>query len=215
MRHSATTIRSLFAPLTSRIPRNMPPTPLLTRAADLSKIGFGSLAMQVPQRLRMLVRSDEISLVVLAALLGAISGLLVVAMNQTTQLAHEWLYHLPAGQRLSAQPAIGGARALLVPCFGGLCVGLLTLALTRWMPRRAVDPIEANALYGGKMSMRDSVVVVAQTMLSNGVGASVGLEAGYTQIGSAVGDRHLLAGHAGAGGGIGDLGGDGAALDRR
>jgi CIC family chloride channel protein len=189
MRHSATTIRSLFAPLTSRIPRNMPPTSLLTRAADLRKIGFGSLAMQVPQRLRMLVRSDEISLVVLAALLGAISGLLVVAMNQTTQLAHEWLYHLPAGQRLSAQPAIGGARALLVPCFGGLCVGLLTLALTRWMPRRAVDPIEANALYGGKMSMRDSVVVVAQTMLSNGVGASVGLEAGYTQIGSAVGSR--------------------------
>ena len=32
-------------------------------------------------------------------------------------------------------------------------------------------------------------MVVAQTLLSNGAGASVGLEAGYTQIGSAVASR--------------------------
>ncbi len=169
----------------------MPPpsslTPTAKTAANRRKIAFGSLAMQVPQRLRALVRSDEISLVLLSALLGAVAGLLVVAMNQATQLAHEVLYHLPSGLRLSAQPSLDIARVLLVPPLGGLGVGLLTLALTHWMPRRAVDPIEANALYGGKMSMRDSLAVVAQTMLSNGVGASVGLEAGYTQIGSAVG----------------------------
>jgi CIC family chloride channel protein len=167
------------------------PTPLLTpaaaRATDRPKRGFGSLALHAPQRLRALVRSDEVSLVIVAALLGAIAGLLVVAMNQTTQLAHEILYHLPAGQRLSAQPTLARWRALLVPSAGGVAVGLLSLALTRWMPRRAVDPIEANALYGGQMSMGDSLAVVTQTMMSNGVGASVGLEAGYTQIGSAVG----------------------------
>ena len=39
------------------------------------------------------------------------------------------------------------------------------------------------------MSLSDSVVVMLQTMMSNGVGASVGLEAGYTQIGSAVASR--------------------------
>ena len=59
----------------------------------------------------------------------------------------------------------------------------------RYHPRRAVDPIEANALYGGRMSLNDSLIVVAQTILSNGVGASVGLEAGYTQIGSAMASR--------------------------
>src|SRR5207342_3769025 len=69
---------------------------------------------------------------------------------------------------------------------GGLVVGLLGLAVARWWPRRAVDPIEANALYGGRMSLNDSLIVVGQTMLSNGFGASVGLEAGYTQIGSAI-----------------------------
>ncbi len=145
--------------------------------------------MQVPQRLRALVRTNEISLVILAACLGVISGLLVVAMNEATQLAHEFLYALPAGQRLSAQRSLAAWRVLAVPMAGGLCMGLFTLGLARWSPRPAIDPIEANALYGGKMSMRDSFVVVLQTMLSNGVGASVGLEAGYTQISSAVGSR--------------------------
>jgi CIC family chloride channel protein len=164
-------------------------SPAAARSTERPKRGIGGLAMLAPQRLRALVRSDEISLVLLAALLGAVAGLLVVVMNGSTQLAHVYFYNLPAGQRLSAQPSLTSWRAVLVPSVGGLCLGLLTLALTRWMPRRAVDPIEANALYGGKMSMRDSFVVVAQTMLSNGVGASVGLEAGYTQIGSAVGSK--------------------------
>ena len=39
------------------------------------------------------------------------------------------------------------------------------------------------------MSLNDSLIVVVQTLLSNGVGASVGLEAGYTQIGSALASR--------------------------
>ena len=72
---------------------------------------------------------------------------------------------------------------------GGLCMGLSGWAIMRWWPRRAIDPIEANALYGGRMSLNDSLIVVGQTLLSNGVGASVGLEAGYTQIGSALASR--------------------------
>ena len=68
-------------------------------------------------------------------------------------------------------------------------MGLLALALARWRPRRAIDPIEANALYGGRMSMLDSLVVCGQTLISAGVGASVGLEAGYTQMGSALASR--------------------------
>jgi CIC family chloride channel protein len=78
---------------------------------------------------------------------------------------------------------------LLVPSIGGLLLGLFGLAVLRYHPRRAVDPIEANALYGGRMSLNDSLIVVAQTVISNGVGASIGLEAGYTQIGSAIASR--------------------------
>jgi CIC family chloride channel protein len=149
---------------------------------------IANVAQQVPQTLRALVRADEIWLVLLASLLGVVAGLLVVAMNHASQLAHEILFDLPQGQRLSGQAAISPARAL-VPALGGRVVGALGLAVTRWMPRPVIDPIEANALYGGKMSLRCSLVVVAQTLVSNGVGSSVGLEAGYTQIGAAVGSR--------------------------
>jgi CIC family chloride channel protein len=75
------------------------------------------------------------------------------------------------------------------PALGGLVLGRVTLGLARLRPRRAVDPIEANALFGGRMSLSGSLIVVLQTIMSNGVGASVGLEAGYTQIGSALASR--------------------------
>jgi CIC family chloride channel protein len=69
---------------------------------------------------------------------------------------------------------------------GGLILGLTFILQTRFRPDTPVDPIEANALRGGRMSVRDSLIVAAQTVLSSGVGASVGLEAGYTQLGSGV-----------------------------
>ncbi len=55
--------------------------------------------------------------------------------------------------------------------------------------RPAVDPVEANALRGGRMSLNESLLVAAQTVVSNGSGASVGLEAGYAQIGAGVASR--------------------------
>jgi chloride channel protein, CIC family len=142
--------------------------------------------LHAPQTLRALVRADEIWLTVLAAVVGVCAGIIVVAMNGTIQHMHETLFDLPAGDRLSSSSEVAIPRLLLVPTLGGLFLGLGGLALARWRPRRAVDPIEANALYGGRMSFTDSVIVCFQTLVSCGVGASVGLEAGYTQMGSAL-----------------------------
>ena len=73
---------------------------------------------------------------------------------------------------------------MLGPSLGGLVLGVALLVLLRWRPAREIDPIEANALHGGRMSFRGSVIVALQTTWSSGVGASVGLEAGYTQLAS-------------------------------
>ena len=111
-------------------------------------------------------------------------------MGAITQFMHEELFaiaHVRAAERPSRHRSLAARSASLR--VGGLAVGVLGLGIARWWPRRAVDPIEANALFGGRMSLNDSLVVVAQTLLSNGVGASVGLEAGYTQIGSAIASR--------------------------
>ena len=147
------------------------------------------MVLHVPQTLRALVRADEVWLVALAALVGLAAGLCVTAMGWATQAMHRFIFRLGPHERLSGQVDVPPLNTALSLVIGGLVIGLLSLAVARWWPRRAVDPIEANALYGGRMSLNDSLIVVGQTMLSNGVGASVGLEAGYTQIGAALASR--------------------------
>jgi CIC family chloride channel protein len=68
-------------------------------------------------------------------------------------------------------------------------LGAVLYAYSRWRGRIPVDPIEANALHGGRLSLTDSFIVAIQNVISNGFGASVGLEAGYTQIGSGIASR--------------------------
>ena len=61
--------------------------------------------------------------------------------------------------------------------------------MRRWRPRDIVDAIEANALHGGRMSLSDSVRLTVLTIFSAGVGASVGMEAAFTQLGSGTASR--------------------------
>ena len=139
---------------------------------------------EAPRRLRAFVRAHETSLVVLAALIGTVGGAVVVAMSSAVEALHMLFFDLEMGDRLSSQFKIEPLPALLVPSLGGLLLGVAFLLLARVRPAREIDPIEANALHGGRMSFRGSVVVALQTIWSSGVGASVGLEAGYTQLAS-------------------------------
>src|SRR6202171_1401108 len=140
--------------------------------------------LEAPRRLRAFVRAHETSLVVLAALIGTIGGLVVLAMSVAVAGLHALLFNISIQERLSSQTSIETLRALLVPSLGGLSLGVAFLWLARWRPAREIDPIEANALHGGRMSFRGSVIVASQTVGSSGVGASVGLEAGHTQLAS-------------------------------
>jgi chloride channel protein, CIC family len=142
-----------------------------------------SREFEVPHRLRAIVRARESSVIVLAVIIGVIAGVVVVAMGETVGLMHQVLFGLDPGERLSGRTSLDPLHAFLSPCLGGLLFGIATAYITR---RRGteVDPIEANALRGGRMSVRGSLIVAAQTVWSSGIGASVGLEAGYTQLAS-------------------------------
>jgi CIC family chloride channel protein len=135
-------------------------------------------------RLRALLRSNEFYLIPLALVVGVVAGAIVTLMSEIAQIAHVLIFGIPVDVRLSANDRINPAIALLAPAIGGLSLGIMEWLRRRWKLASAVDPIEANALRGGRLSLRDSVVVSTQTLVSNGFGASVGLEAGYTQIGS-------------------------------
>ena len=141
--------------------------------------------LEAPRRLRAFVRAHETSLVVLAALIGTIGGLVVARDERGGRRACMRCCSTSAsGSGCRASSSIEPLRAVLVPSLGGLLLGLAFLLLLRWRPAREIDPIEANALHGGRMSFRGSVIVALQTIWSSGVGASVGLEAGYTQLAS-------------------------------
>ncbi len=166
----------------------------------------GSIAL-----VRRVFRSSEAALVTLAVALGVAAGLLTFALNRTAHGLQSLIYGL-AGASLSAAQSVSPLSLLALPA-GGLLLGFGSrAAVRRW--RAPVDVVEANALHGGAVAWRDTVLVCAQTLVSNGVGASVGLEAAYAQAGggfaSVVGqwlrlrraDMRILLG-AGAGAAIG------------
>jgi len=139
---------------------------------------------RVLTRLRALLRSNEFYLIPLALVIGVVTGATVTLMFQIAHLAHVLIYGIPIDVRLSANSWVNPVIAFIAPTTGGLLLGIMEWSRRRLKISSAVDPIEANALRGGRLSLRDSVVVSGQTLISNGCGASVGLEAGYTQIGS-------------------------------
>jgi chloride channel protein, CIC family len=142
--------------------------------------------LEIPRRLRAWVRAREAGTVALAAVVGAIAGLVVSIMSGIVAILHELFFRLPPDERLSASFEVNPALAVAVPVAGGLALGFAARWIGRVRRERLVDPIEANAVRGGRMSFRGSMIVALQTVWSSGVGASVGLEAGYTQAASGI-----------------------------
>ena len=145
--------------------------------------------LEIPRRLRAIVRARELSLIALAALVGAIAGLVVAIMGAAVDILHRLFFNLDAGVQLSGLLRLDPLTAISVPLLGGLAFGVARELIGRRRPEREIDPIEANALHGGRMSLLGSIIVAVQTVWSGGVGASVGLEAGYTQLAGGIASR--------------------------
>jgi CIC family chloride channel protein len=138
--------------------------------------------------LRAQIRSSELWLVFVAVLIGAAAGGLAIAQGAIAHAVQVTLFGIEPEVRLSAAPPIAPIRLIALPV-GGLILGVATWAWTRRRPKPPVDPVEANALRGGRMSLQDSAFVTVQTLISNGFGASVGLEAAYAQAGAVLASR--------------------------
>ncbi len=162
------------------------------RKMALRRLGVLSIFL-APSRLRAFARSTELGLALAAAIIGVVSGCVVTAMSMISQGMHQLIFGLDAGERLSAIVTSDHLLLLGAPVAGGAIMGVVLLILTRYRKRPMVDPIEANALHGGRLSLNDSLIVAAQNLISNGFGASVGLEAGYTQLASGLASKIGLA----------------------
>ncbi len=139
--------------------------------------------------LRALIRRSEVAIVLLSAVVGVLAGASAWAMDLFARWMHALLFRIPVDQPLSDAEGVDPLLLWVVPAAGGLALGLLNRAIARRRSEPPADPIEANALQGGRMSKTDGAIVAAQTVLSNSVGGSVGLEAAFTQVGGTIGSR--------------------------
>lgn len=142
---------------------------------------FATALIKAVVRLRRLLREREAAFIALAALAGALAGL---STNLLGFLAHamQQVFYGLEGNRLSALAEIRHPWRLIALPLGGLALALWA----RWLRRRnrpLIDVVEANALHGGRIPPADNLIIAGQTVISNGVGASVGLEAAYAQMG--------------------------------
>jgi CIC family chloride channel protein len=142
--------------------------------------GLGS----VYRRLLVRLRENEIALIGIAAAVGFAVGVSVYVLNGAIVWLHYIIFGVPIGGHLSYGVSIPSLNSFLGPAIGGLLVGLLAVAIRYVRPREIVDAIEANALYGGRMSLWDSLNLALLTVVAVGFGGSAGLEAAYTQVGS-------------------------------
>jgi CIC family chloride channel protein len=135
--------------------------------------------------IRRRFRTSELWFILLAIAAGIGAGLLASLIGEAAHDLQEILFGFSDRNRLSALGAIAPWRLLALP-LGGALLGLLGLTLRR-RSRTPIDVVEANALHGGRIPASDSLLVSTQTLISNGTGASVGLEAAYAQIGGGIG----------------------------
>src|SRR6201996_1509326 len=162
----------------------------LVAAPEVKRTSAAATTYLLPSVLRNFVRNFETGLVTVAIVIGLLTGLLVAAISHLSEISHSLLFDIPFDARLSATGVISWQRTLLIPTLGGLLLAIIAvIAAKRVKGQQLADAIEATALYGGRVSFRGSILISVQTLLSNGFGGSVGLEAGYTQICSAFGSH--------------------------
>src|SRR6266849_3276876 len=134
-----------------------------------------SVRLKLRTRLRILaragVRNSDLGLAVVAALIGGFVGLAVAFVQRLVLELHHLLFGIEFQSHLSGWEAIDPRRIVAVLVLGGLAYGVIAYLIRRWRPTEIIDAIEANALYGGQMSLTDSVGLAILTILSAGVGA--------------------------------------------
>ena len=121
---------------------------------------------------------------VLAAAVGALSGLAAVAFDRLIDIFNSFFF----GALLNTFSPLGRYAVLLLPAIGGLIVGPVIYFVARETRGSGIpDIILAVARDGGRIRARVWLVKLLTTSVSIGSGASVGREGPIAQIGSSMG----------------------------
>ncbi|ESQ87441.1 chloride channel protein [Asticcacaulis sp. AC460] len=138
-------------------------------------------------RIRRILQTSDLLFILLAAGVGLLAGVMSAALAHVAHAMQVLFYGFSPDLRLSGQLQLDWWHILALPA-GGLVLAMIRFAFPR-RTRAPIDAVEANALHGGRIPARDSMIVSLQTLVSNGFGASVGLEAAFAQMGGGIASK--------------------------
>jgi CIC family chloride channel protein len=133
-------------------------------------------------------RNDQLILSVLAVAIGVASGLAAAGFRLLISFVQDGVFGFGSERVATLAAALPWWQLLLVPCLGGLAIGIFTY---HFMPGRRPQGvphvIEASALQGGRMSLAVGLKAALASAASIGVGASVGREGPVVHLGASLG----------------------------
>ena len=126
---------------------------------------------------RRLIRNQQMALSVLAVVIGAASAYGAIGFRLAIDAIQLVFYGSPSEQVYSMAVALEWWHLLLAPAVGGLGIGLFVhFVMADRRPLGVAEVIEAGALRGGRMRLRDGIGAAIVSAASVGAGASVGRE---------------------------------------
>ncbi len=140
---------------------------------------------QILRRLGRLVKSEQVILTILSALVGLLGGACAIGFREGIALAQTVALGFGSESVYSLAAILPWWHILLSTVAGGLFVGLLVQFL---LPSRRLqsvaEVIEASTLREGKMSFRTGLVSAVASAVSLGTGASTGREGPVVHLGA-------------------------------
>jgi CIC family chloride channel protein len=128
---------------------------------------------------------EEAFLIILACVIGALTGVASVGFTKLIDWAHHFCYGSSGQEGLYAGKAF---MLILLPCGGALLVGCITYFFAREAKGHGVPEVmDAIARRDGKIRPRVALAKAISSALTIGSGGSAGTEGPIIQIGAALG----------------------------
>ena len=126
---------------------------------------------------RRLRRNDHLVVSALAAVIGLSAGYGAILFRTAIDAAQRAAYGSGSDHVIALAATLPWWQRLIVPVIGGLVIGLFVHFVLRGRrPQAVADVIEACAVRGGRMRLRDGIAQALASAASIGAGASVGRE---------------------------------------
>jgi len=148
------------------------------------RLWWAALVSWVRPNLRSFVGSGAPTIWLLSLIIGAAVAVAAIVFREAIGLAQLWWLGTDSERTLTAARNIAWYWILAAPIAGGLAVGLMLQRLTARRPGNVSDVIEARALTGRPLGLREGLWSAAISAISLGSGASAGREGPMIHLGA-------------------------------